>query len=265
MRVGGAIVLHELQERGRDRWVLVVSGLFALLSVGIAAYGRSIDDVGAVVTGPSLVTLATFLVPLVALVLGHDAIVGERAGHTLGLLFSLPVRRSTVLVSKYLGRLVALVLAVVLGLGLASLFMGPGQRQVLLALAPWTILLGASFLSMGIWLSTVARRVSSAASYSVVLWFFLVFFYDLALLGILVVTDGAISQDVIAWVVTVNPAGLYRTALMYQLLGDATMTELGLSVVLPGAASRAGIWAAWIVLPLVLGAVHLERSKGVGK
>ena len=235
-------------------------GVGGLRAVCIARCG---DRGVRTLTGPSLVTLATFLVPLVALVLGHDAIVGERAGHTLGLLFSLPVRRSTVLVAKYLGRLVALVLAVLLGLGLASFFMGPGQRQVLWALVPWTILLGASFLSMGVWLSTVARRVSSAASYSVVLWFFLVFFYDLALLAVLVATDGAISQNTIAWAVSLNPAGLYRTTLMSQLLGDATMTELGLSIVLPGAASRALIWAGWIALPLGLGAVHLERSKGV--
>ena len=81
------------------------------------------------------------------------------------------------------------------------------------------------------------------------LWFFLVFFFDLALLALLVATDGAISQNTIAWAVSLNPAGLYRTTLMSQLLGDATMTELGLSIVLPGAASRALILAGWMGSP----------------
>ena len=92
-RVAAALVLYELQERARDRWVVVVTGLFALLAVGIAAYGSAAEDTAAVVTAPSLVTLAAFLVPLVALILGHDAIVGERERHTLGLLLSLPVHR----------------------------------------------------------------------------------------------------------------------------------------------------------------------------
>ena len=92
-RVGRALIWHELLERTRDRWVLVISVLFALLASGVGLYGRSAEADVAKLTGPSLVTLASLLVPLVALVLSHDAIVGERERNTLGLLLSLPVGR----------------------------------------------------------------------------------------------------------------------------------------------------------------------------
>ncbi|MBW2253560.1 MAG: ABC transporter permease [Deltaproteobacteria bacterium] len=213
-RVGRALVLHEFLERIRDRWVLVITLVFAVLAGGIALYGRSAGDAAGLVTAPSLVTLAAFLVPLVALVLGHDAIVGERERHTLGLLLSLPVTRGEALLAKFLGRGIALCLAIGIGFGTAAFAMGAGQRGVLLSLVPSTLLLGTSFLSVGILISTVAQRHATAASLSVVTWFGLVFFYDLALLVAMVATDGALSQDAVAWLVSLNPAGLYRLGLM---------------------------------------------------
>jgi ABC-type transport system involved in multi-copper enzyme maturation permease subunit len=42
-----------------------------------------------------------------------------------------------------------------------------------------TILLGLAFVSLGMLVSTVAPRQSVAASLVVVIWFLLVFFYDL--------------------------------------------------------------------------------------
>ncbi|MFT4627702.1 MAG: Cu-processing system permease protein [Myxococcota bacterium] len=262
-RVGAALVLNELQERGRDRWVVVVTGLFAILAVGIAAYGSAAGDSAAVVTAPSLVTLATFLVPLVALVLGHDAIVGERERHTLGLLLSLPVRRGEVLLAKYIGRLLALVLAVSLGLGSACIFLDAGQRTVVLSLLPPTLLLGAAFLSIGVLISTSTRRVATAASLAVAIWFLLVFMYDLGLLAVLVATDGALSQDVVAWAVMLNPAGLYRTALIAALVGDSALTDLGMAVTLPGIPARTAIWLGWILVPLGIGVLQLGRRRAV--
>jgi Cu-processing system permease protein len=92
-RVARALVWHEFSERARDRWVLVISILFALLASGVGLYGRGAEAEVAKLAGPSLVTLASLLVPLVALVLSHDAIVGEQERNTLGLLLSLPVSR----------------------------------------------------------------------------------------------------------------------------------------------------------------------------
>jgi Cu-processing system permease protein len=77
-RVGRALIGYELLERLRDRWVIVISILFALLASAVSLYGRSAESEVSKLTGPSLVTLASLLVPLVALVLSHDAIVGER-------------------------------------------------------------------------------------------------------------------------------------------------------------------------------------------
>lgn len=257
------MVLHEFLERTRDRWVLVITALFALLSVGIAQYGGSAEETAVVVTAPSLVTLSTFLVPLVALILGHDAIVGERERNTLGLLLSMPVRRWEVLFAKFLGRGLALALATSVGLGSSALFLAPGQRAILLQILPQTLVLGLAFLSIGTLISSITHRVATAASLAVVTWFLLVFFYDLGLLVAMVASDGALDQGIVVWLVNLNPAGLFRTSLMAQLVGTTALEEMGLTVALPGPGVQVGIWLGWIFGPLILGGLLLNKQHTV--
>jgi Cu-processing system permease protein len=262
-RVARALAVHELGERLRDRWVLVISGLFALLAAGASLYGRSAGDVGAALTGPSLVTLVSLLMPLVGLVLGHDAIVGERERNTLGLLLSLPSSRLGVVVGKYVGRLAALVVAGGAGIGAALLAAAPGQASVLGRLLVPTLLLGAAFLSVGFLISSLSRRQATATSVVVAVWFVLVFFYDLGLLALLVASDGGVGAGLIGKLVLANPTGLFRVLMMARFAGPGLLDDLGVDVGVPGAAMAALLWAAWIALPVVLGGLLLGRQKEV--
>ncbi|MEZ4267744.1 MAG: ABC transporter permease subunit [Myxococcota bacterium] len=261
-RVGLALILHELVERTRDRWVLVISVLFALLAAGVSLYGRSAEADSAMLTGPSLVTLAGLLVPLVALVLGHDAICGERERNTLGLLLSLPVGKLEVVLAKFLGRLLALVLAVGMGLGVAIVLAGEGQGAVLAKLLVPALLLGAAFLSVGVLISAGSERQATATSLVVAIWFLMVFFYDMGLLGLLVATDGQISQETIGWMTFVNPAGLFRVDMMSRFSGPEVLESLGMVVAVPGAGVRAALWTGWIAVPLALSGLLLVRARG---
>ena len=262
-RVGRALIWHELLERTRDRWVLVISLLFALLAIGVSLYGRSVDVEAAKLTGPSLVTLASLLVPLVALVLSHDAIVGERERNTLGLLLSLPVSRFEVVVAKLVGRSLALTAAVVLGIGAAMLVSGPGESDTLMALVGPTLLLGLAFLSIGLLISTVTERQVTAASVVVVVWFSLVFFYDLGVLGLLVVTDGGLPQSAASGLVIGNPAGLYRVQMLHAFAGPDALQDLGLKTGAPEVGLIRLLSLGWIILPAVFSGWLLSRQKVV--
>lgn len=261
LRVGRALVLHELLERTRDLWVLVISVVFASLASAVSLYARSAEASAAHLTGPSLVTLVSLVVPLVALVLGHDAIVGERERNTLGLLLSLPVGKLELVAAKFFGRALALCLAVGIGLTLALLLAPPAERIVLTTLVAPTLLLGTAFLSLGVLISTLTRRQITAASTVVTIWFLFVFFFDLGLLGLLVVTDGAVSQETIAHLVFANPAGLYRVEMMGRFVGPEALANLGLTVAAPSAAARGAIWAAWIVVPPLVSGILLSYEK----
>lgn len=260
-RVGRALVVHEFAERTRDRWVLVISLLFALLASAVSLYGREADAEVTKLTGPSLVTLASLFVPLVAMVLSHDAIVGERERNTLGLLLSLPVSRVEVVFAKLLGRALALALAVLLGLGAAMLVADPAGAASLLRLAGPTLLLGLAFLSLGMLISACTRRQTTAASAVVVSWFGLVFFFDLGLLAMLVLSDGAVPQQLVASLLVANPAGLYRLEMMQAFAGPEVLRELGMTAALPGTAVIGALWAGWLLVPSLVSGVLLTREK----
>ena len=259
--VGRALIWHELLERMRDRWVVVISILFALLASGVGLYGRSAEAEVAKLTGPSLVTLASLLVPLVALVLSHDAIVGERERNTLGLLLSLPVGRFEVVIAKLIGRSLALTVAVGLGLGSAIFVSDPAGARTLIALMGPTLLLGLAFLSLGLLISAVTRRQATAASVVVVVWFGLVFFYDLGILGLLVISDGGIPESAVSALVVGNPAGLYRVQMMHAFAGPEVLQDLGLTTGLPGNAITSLLWCGWILVPALLSGALLSRRQ----
>lgn len=260
-RVGLALIYQEFLERTRDRWVIVISALYALLASGVSLYGRSEELTATRLIGPSLVTLSSLFVPLVALVLGHDAIVGERERNTLGLLLSLPVRRFEVIVAKFVGRLFALGGAIAVGLGAAVLLASEESRAVLVQLLGPTLLLGAAFLSVGVLLSTLVSRQITAASLVVATWFLMVFFYDLGLLGVMVVSDGGVSPETISTLVTVNPAGLFRLEMMQRFAGPEVLEALGVGVALPGPAVVAALWASWALVPVALSGLLLTMKK----
>ena len=130
-KVARALVWHEFLERSRDRWILVLTLLFVLLSSGITLYGRAGDMSQGELVGPSLVTLSSLLIPLVALLLGFDAVVGERERRTLSLLLSMPLHRWELIVAKFFGRFIPLAGAILAGIFSAVLLLegAEGNRQ----------------------------------------------------------------------------------------------------------------------------------------
>ncbi|NTV97391.1 MAG: ABC transporter permease subunit, partial [Thiobacillus sp.] len=117
----GIIAGKEFWDRIRNRWVLAVGIVFTVFALVIAYFGaaqqgavgfRSID-----VTIASLVSLVIYLIPLIALILGFDAIVGERERGSLDLLLTLPITRKELILGKYAGLAGALAFSTIAGFG----------------------------------------------------------------------------------------------------------------------------------------------------
>jgi ABC-2 type transport system permease protein len=125
-----AIAEKDFQDTVRSRGMLILVALFSLL-VAVFAYvfappGQQFatEFLLSAAVGPFLVTT---LVPLVGVVVGYNAVSGERESGSLKLLLSLPHSRADVVFGKVVGRGAALSLAVFAGFLLPAL--------VLLALA----------------------------------------------------------------------------------------------------------------------------------
>ncbi len=115
-----AIAEKDFQDTVRSRGMLILVALFSVL-VSVFAYvvrptGQSEEFATEVLlsfaVGPFLVTT---LVPLVGVVVGYNAVSGERESGSLKLLLSLPHSRADVVFGKVVGRGAALSLAVFVG------------------------------------------------------------------------------------------------------------------------------------------------------
>ena len=73
-----------------------------------------------------------------------------------------------------------------------------------------SLLLGCVFLALAYALSSRASEKSSAAGQALGLWFFFVLLFDLALLAILVLSQGHLSPRLLPWLLLLNPTDLYR-------------------------------------------------------
>src|SRR3954471_2360709 len=118
------VARKEIQEGLRNRWVLATTLLLAALALTLTFLGSAptgnvgVNRLDVVIV--SLSSLTIFLVPLIALLLSHDAIVGEMERGTMLLLLSYPIGRNQVILGKFLGHIAILSFATLFGYGAAA-------------------------------------------------------------------------------------------------------------------------------------------------
>jgi len=101
----GLVAVREYRLAVRRRWALGVAVLFALFSVALVFLGGSAvgpTRVAAVLA--SFAQLGVYVVPLAALAVGFDTIVGADESGSLEMLLALPLSNAAVVVGTYLGR-----------------------------------------------------------------------------------------------------------------------------------------------------------------
>jgi len=219
----------------------------------------------------SLSSLTIFLIPLVALLISHDAIVGEMERGTMLLLLSYPVGRRQVLFGKFLGHLTILAFATVLGYGAAALALAlagePIDAESLRAFGGMvgsSILLGAVFIALGYLASALVRERATAAGLAIGVWLLLVVIFDMALLGMLVLDQGkVISAEVLNGLLLLNPTDVYR---VLNLSGASNVSSFaGMSGLADAVALGPVILIAalviWTCVPLALAALVFERRE----
>jgi ABC-2 type transport system permease protein len=289
-----AVAGKDFRDSVRSRALVALVVLFGIFAVGgtyLFAEVVPSDATGNV--GPalnllfSLSTPIAIFVPLLGVVTGYKAVVGERASGSVKLLLSLPHTRRDVVLGKVIGRIGVLAVAIVIGFVAAGVVAFvlyesfPATEYALFTLA--TVLLGTVYLVFAVSLS------ASTGSGSVALWgalgFFVVFQF---LWGIVVnllvfVANGLTAPSdfsVLAgyfprtsgpeWyrlLLQLSPSSAYNTALETFLPSPASVAPQ------VDQAAQAGsmpyflegwfgfvILAIWLVVPLVFGYLTFEQS-----
>jgi Cu-processing system permease protein len=266
------LAVQEVRAGLRNRWVVATTLLLAALSLSMVLLGSAPTGVVkadplAVLVG-CLASLPIFLVPLIALLLSFDAIVGEQERGTLMLLLSYPVARWQVIVGKALGQTGILAIATLLGFGVAAgaLWLGgdigASAWRAFALMMLTSILLGAAFVSLGVLASTLVAERATAAGLAVGIWLFFVLLYDTALLGVLVADQGRhVTQAALDVLLLLNPADAYRIFNMTASDNVAVYSGLagpGTTATLPPGVLLAAL-VAWALAPLALAMLAFRR------
>ncbi|HKS87624.1 MAG TPA: ABC transporter permease [Pseudolabrys sp.] len=191
----GVVMLKELSDHFTSARMRVLEWLVVLTALA-AVYGaiQQVRDVTAedpflflrlFTTArdplPSFVSFLSFLVPLMAIGLGFDAINGEHNRRTLSRILSQPIYRDALLFGKFLAGLLTLSVSLtalwllVIGLGLIMLGVPPSGEEMARAF----IFLIVTIAYAGVWLalamlfSITFRSAATAALVTLGLWLFI--------------------------------------------------------------------------------------------
>jgi ABC-2 type transport system permease protein len=191
----GAVVLKELSDhltsaRMRVLELLAVLTAFAALYLAIQQIKQlSAEDpylflrlfTTAREPLPSFVSFLSFLVPLMAIGLGFDAVNGEHSRRTLSRILAQPIYRDALLFGKFLAGLMTLTISLValwllvIGLGLYNLGLPPSLEEVgrIFLFLLVTVAYAGVWLALALLFSILFRSAATAALVSLGLWLFL--------------------------------------------------------------------------------------------
>ncbi|MBU6398756.1 MAG: ABC transporter permease [Verrucomicrobia bacterium] len=203
MKTIALIATKEFSDRFRSGWViacvLVWLGAIGLTSLfGLAQIGR-FGLQGYERTVVSLLNLVQYLVPLLALLLGHDLVASEREDRTLPLVVACGATRGYWLLGKFLGGCLTLAFPLALGFTIAGIVIGLTVRErglgAFLILAGSSLLLGIVFVGVGLAISAFSRTRVQALVIALLAWSTAVFAFDLVALGVVVSSQAATASE----------------------------------------------------------------------
>lgn len=264
------VAQKEFQDGIRNRWLLSITLLFALLSIGISYAGSvatgTIGFSSLSTTIASLASLAVLLIPLIALLLCFDSFVAEQEAGTLLLLLTYPLSKAQLLLGKFIGQGAIISLAITLGFGASAVLLYSKMKdpQILSSFAIFiisAITLGLCFIAIAYVISLLVSEKSKAAGAALLVWFFFALAFDLILLAFLVGVEHGFSQQGLTQLMMLNPADIFRLVNIAGL--DTTDVNGTLAIAIQSSVSQGQLIAvllAWVVLPLVLANILFKRK-----
>lgn len=245
------IARQEVLISARNRWLHCFAGVFALLTMLVAYFGMVTSGYSGlqdfIRTAASITSLAGFAVPLVALILGVFSFLSHR--EYLDLLVAQPVSRSQVLMGKYVGLLLTVTGASLLGLGLPgipiSLVVGTGGALQYGIVVLQAAALGAVFSGLALVAVLVTRRRQVALGIAIAVWLFFELIYGMLMLGSTLYFTPAFLKTFLIVGLLGNPIDLMRVASLLVVGGPHLFGPGGATLIKLVGSTPAAIGVAW--------------------
>lgn len=266
-----SVANKEFHDGLRNRWVLSICIILSVLAIGLAYFGAAaagkVGFTSLSSTIVSLASLAVFIIPLIALMLAYDGVVGEDENGTLLLLMTYPLSRWQLLLGKIVGQGAVMAFSTLVGFGSSAVMMGlfsdTDWQSLLSAYGVFilsAILLGWVFIAIAYVISASVSEKSKAAGIALICWFVFVLVFDLGLLGLLVGTQGNVDETLFPYLLLLNPTDIFR---LVNISWFADQNLTGLMAIAQQTQfttlSLFGGLLAWLLLPVSAAMVIFNR------
>ncbi len=264
-----SVAKKEFMDNIRNRWIIALTIILVILTLAASVLGGGGTLGGMEETVTTLLSISCVLIPLIAIMLGYATISGEAESGSLSVVLSYPVRRVEVLLGKFFGLGMVIVVSTMIGFGVGGVLIAAtaGTRQVgsYLAFMGLTILLGFLYLSLSICFSAAFKKRVASLGAGIVIFFWSML-YGMVIMGIYYATgrtlEDLMSGAIPGWMwrsIFLSPSDMYQTSVM---LAFNIQEAFGVKITPPGfinLGSLIFVQLLWTIIPLILAYYFLEK------
>jgi ABC-type transport system involved in multi-copper enzyme maturation permease subunit len=272
-----SIAKKEIMDNIRNKWIILVAAMFAILTLVVSYFGSlgtsGWQDLGNTISG--MTQLGSFLISIVAFMLGYATIIGEIERGSMSSLLSLSANRFEIVVGKFLGLGAVLCLTILVGYGVAGIVIALNVSNVdyleYLIFIGATMVFGLVFLTVALFFSTVFSKRSTALGGAIFLWFLFNIILPIVFVGLLtttidftqVTTESTLAIPEWYFVLNLfNPISVYSSLIGITIGPVQSSTGSGL-IPNPSWYSTGllmGVSLAWIIVFFILAVWRFQRK-----
>ena len=260
------IAKKEILDNVRNKWIIILTIIFTSLTLVVSYFGsifsQGWQDFGGTITG--MMGLVNFLIPIIGLMLGYAAIIGEIEKGSMSSLLTMPLNRLEIILGKFFGLGSIISFTIFIGFGIAGIVIAINVSNVnyldYLLFIGATILLGLVFLNLALVFSSLFKKRSTAMGGSILLWFLFNMILPIIYVGLISLSIGfekLMSGEFPDWYYSLellNPISVYGTIITLNI-GPVLNMQLPIEITYPGYYNTGFmlfIMFIWIIIPLIL-------------
>jgi Cu-processing system permease protein len=272
-----SIAKKEIMDNIRNKWIILVAAMFAILTLVVSYFGSlgtsGWQNLGNTISG--MTELGSFLISIVAFMLGYAAIIGEIERGSMSSLLSLSANRFEIVVGKWLGLGAVLCFTIFVGYGFAGILIALNVSNVnileYLVFIGLTMIFGLVFLTVALFFSTMFSKRSTALGGAIFLWFLFNIILPIVFVGLLATTIDftkitmETTLTVPDWYFVLNlfnPISVYSTLITITIAPVQSSTGSGF-IPNPSWYSSGlllGVLVSWIIVFFILAVWRFQRK-----
>lgn len=255
------ILLFEIKENIRSRWIFIYSGLLAFVMLILSFFG----DQNGIRLLVSTMNLTLIVIPLYSITFSGMTFLESMPFSEV--LLSKSVSRKSLFFGKFFGITTSLSIGLVLGLGIPGFFLFSGETKFLflfLELIVFGIFLTNIFVALAFLISSFIRRGEIVLTISLLVWlYFFIFFDAIVFMFSLYLGDYPIEIPSIS-IILLNPIDLVRIFILLQTSSAALLGFSGAILLknlgMIGVLLIASVFLTlWVTLPLYISYKRFQK------